>query len=114
MIPKNDQNPGAGSWGYMVADPIDQGGFGMTDSPDGIHFTPIDAPQILSDFRIPTLEIGGIKRFGQKYYFMGGKDARIRDDQPRYRHTQLVEPGVDADSRTLYQSTGINFVDEAI
>ena len=26
-IPKNDQNPSQGSWGYMVADPIDHGGF---------------------------------------------------------------------------------------
>src|SRR5256885_5994616 len=26
MIPKDGQNPGAGSWGYMVADPIDHGG----------------------------------------------------------------------------------------
>lgn len=72
MIPKNDQNPAGGSWGYMVADPIDHGGFGMMDSPDGIHFTPIKAPQILSDFRIPTLEIGGIKKFGGKYYLLGG------------------------------------------
>jgi hypothetical protein len=32
----------------------------------------------------------------------------------RYRHTQLVKLGVDAGSRALYQSTGINFVDEAI
>lgn len=72
MIPKDGQNPGAGSWGYMVADPIDHGGFGMMDSPDGVHFTPIKAPEILADFRIPTLEIGGIKKFGQKYYLLGG------------------------------------------
>ena len=71
-IPKNEQNPSQGSWGYMVADPIDHGGFGMMDSPDGVHFKPIQAPQILADFRIPTLEIGGIKRFGQKYYLLGG------------------------------------------
>ena len=47
MLPKNDQNSAAGSWGYMVADPIDHGGFGMMDSPDSIHVTPIRAPQIL-------------------------------------------------------------------
>jgi hypothetical protein len=72
MVSKDEQNPSAGSWGYMVADPIDHGGFGMMDSPDGIHFTPMKAPDILSDFRIPTLEIGGIKKFGQKYYLLGG------------------------------------------
>lgn len=72
MIPKDPQNPREGSWGYMVSDPIDHGGFGMMDSPDGIHFTPIKAPEILADFRIPTLEIGGIKKFGQKYYLIGG------------------------------------------
>jgi len=63
-IPKNEQKLSQGSWGYMVADPIGHGGFGMMDSPDGIHFTPIKAPQILADFRIPTLEIGGIKKIG--------------------------------------------------
>jgi sucrose-6-phosphate hydrolase SacC (GH32 family) len=71
-IPKNEQDPSQGFWGYMVADPIDHGGFGMMDSPDGVHFRPIKAPQILADFRIPTLEIGGIKKFGQKYYLLGG------------------------------------------
>src|SRR5581483_8567508 len=72
MIPKDGQNPSAGSWGYMVADPIDHGGFGMMDSDDGVHFTPMKAPEILADFRIPTLEIGGMKKFGRKYYLLGG------------------------------------------
>jgi hypothetical protein len=72
IIPKNEQNPTQGSWGYMVADPIDHDGFGMMDSPDGIHFRPIQGPEIRADFRIPTLEMGGIKRFGQKYYLLGG------------------------------------------
>ena len=71
-IPKDDRNPGAGAWGYMVADPIGHGGFGLMDSPDGIHFIPAKAPEILADFRIPTLEIGGIKKIGQKYYLIGG------------------------------------------
>jgi hypothetical protein len=71
-IPKNDPDASQGSWGYMVADPLDHGGFGMMESPDGIHFAPLKAPEIRADFRIPTLEIGGIKKFGQKYYLLGG------------------------------------------
>ncbi len=72
MIPKDAANPGAGYLGYMVANPIDHGGFGMMDSADGVHFSPIKAPDILADFKIPTLEPGGIKKLGSKYYFIGG------------------------------------------
>jgi len=72
MIPRDEANPGAGYLGYMVADPIDHGGFGMMESPDGIHYHPIKAPEILADFKIPTLEVGGIKKFGGKYYLLGG------------------------------------------
>jgi hypothetical protein len=71
-IPKNDANPSEGYWGYVVADPIDHGGFGMMESKDGIHFTPIKAPELLTDFLVPTLEAGGIKKIGSKYYFLGG------------------------------------------
>ena len=72
VVPKNEQKPNDGYLGYVVADPIDHGGFGMMESPDGIHFKPIKAPEIISDFRIPTLEIGGIKKVGGKYYLLGG------------------------------------------
>jgi hypothetical protein len=72
MIPKNDNQLADGYWGYVVADPIDHGGFGMMDSPDGIHFKPIKAPEMLADFRVPTLEVGGVKKIGDKYYFIGG------------------------------------------
>jgi hypothetical protein len=72
MIPKNDADPSQGYLGYVVADPIDHGGFGMMESPDGIHYTPIKAPEILADFRIPTMEDGGVKKIGSKYYFIGG------------------------------------------
>jgi len=72
MIPKDEANPDAGYLGYMVADPVDHGGFGMMESPDGIHYHPIKAPEILADFKIPTLEVGGIKKFGDKYYLLGG------------------------------------------
>ena len=72
MIPKDDANPGAGYLGYMVANPIDHGGFGMMESADGIHYHPIKAPDILADFQLPTLEPGGIKKIGDKYYFIGG------------------------------------------
>ena len=71
-IPRNADKPADGYLGYFVADPIDHGGFGMMESPDGVHFKPIKAPEILADFRIPTLEVGGIKKIGDKYYLIGG------------------------------------------
>ncbi|PYR95459.1 MAG: hypothetical protein DMG16_30270 [Acidobacteria bacterium] len=72
VVPKNDARLSDGYWGYVVADPIDHGGFGMMESADGIHFKPVKAPEMISDFRIPTLEIGGIKKLGNKYYLLGG------------------------------------------
>lgn len=72
MIPKGENNPEAGYLGYMVANPIDHGGFGMMESADGIHYHPIKAPEIQANFEIPTLEPGGIEKFGNKYYFIGG------------------------------------------
>lgn len=72
MLPKNDANPAEGYLGYMVANPIDHGGFGMMESADGIHYQPIKAPEILADFQVPNLEPGGVKKLGDKYYFIGG------------------------------------------
>jgi hypothetical protein len=115
MMPKDEANPGAGYLGYMVANPIDHGGFGMMESADGVHYHPIKAPDILTDIQIPTLEPGGIKKFGDKYYFIGG-DANhygfsgygvytyvadspmgpFRPDIPAYRLTGTS--GIDGDS----------------
>ena len=72
MMPRNETNPTDGYLGYMVADRLGDGGFGMMESPDGIHYTPIKPPEILADFRIPTMEVGGVKKFGDKYYAIGG------------------------------------------
>jgi hypothetical protein len=72
MIPKIDADPGQGYWGYVVADPIDHGGFGMMESADGLHYKPVNAPEIVADFRIPTMEVGGIKKIGNRYYLLGG------------------------------------------
>ena len=72
MVPKSEFNLGEGYLGYVVADPIDHGGFGMMESADGVHYTPIKAPAIDADFKVPTLEVGGIKKFGDTYYFLGG------------------------------------------
>jgi len=74
MIPKDENDPKAGYLGYVVADPIDHGGFGMMESPDGIHYHPVKAPEIQADFKIPTLEVGGIEKFGGKYYLLGGNE----------------------------------------
>lgn len=72
IVPRDGHDRTAGYLGYMVANPIDHGGFGMMESADGIHFHPIKAPAIDADFDIPTLEPGGVEKFGNKYYFIGG------------------------------------------
>jgi len=115
MMPKDAANPAAGYLGYMVANPIDHGGFGMMESADGIHYHPIKAPEIKADFQVPTLESGGVKKLGDKYYFIGG-DANhygfsgfgvytyvadsptgpFRPDLPAYRLTGTS--GIDGDS----------------
>jgi hypothetical protein len=72
MMPRNPASPAEGYLGYMVADPIHHGGFGMMESPDGIHYRPIPAPEILAAFQIPTLEVGGAAKLGDRYYALGG------------------------------------------
>jgi hypothetical protein len=72
MIPKNDANPSEGYWGYVVAVPNNHGGWGMMESVDGVHFTPIKPPELQADFHVPMLEVGGIKKIGGKYYFLAG------------------------------------------
>lgn len=72
MIPKNEANLGEGYWGYVVAVPLEQGAWGMMESPDGVRFTPIKPPQIAADFRIPRLDVGGVKKIGGKYFLIGG------------------------------------------
>ena len=72
MISKDESDSKAGYLGYMVANPVDHGGFGMMESADGIHFHPIKAPAIEAYFDVPTLEPGGVEKFGNKYYFIGG------------------------------------------
>jgi len=115
MLPKDESNSGAGYFGYMVANPIDHGGFGMMESDDGIHYRPIKAPDITADFHIPTLEPGGVKKIGNKYYFIGGDGNNFgfsgfgvytlvsdnptgpfRPDLPAYRLTGTS--GIDGDS----------------
>ena len=72
MLPKDANDPKAGYLGYMVANPIGHGGFGMMESADGIHYHPVKAPDIDANFEIPTLEPGGVEKLGNKYYFIGG------------------------------------------
>jgi hypothetical protein len=71
-LSKSELHSGDGYLGYVVADPIDHGGFGMMESADGIHYHPIKAPEIYANFQIPTLEVGGIKKLGDKYFLLGG------------------------------------------
>jgi len=77
MIPKNDAKPSEGYWGYFVAAPLDHNGFGMMESPDGVHFKAIKAPEIQADFYVPRLGNGGIKKIGGKYYFLATANSHF-------------------------------------
>src|SRR5947207_14023026 len=57
MVPRDEADPSKGYLGYVVADPIDHGGFGMMESADGVHYRPVKAPDIQRDFKVPTLEV---------------------------------------------------------
>jgi hypothetical protein len=74
MVPKDEANPSAGYVGYVVAKPLDSHSmFGFMESPDGVHFTPRKPPEVIADFGLPgEFEIGGIRKFGSKYYLIGG------------------------------------------
>jgi hypothetical protein len=79
MLPKEEGNPAAGFWGYVVAAPneamCNEGrGFGMMESPDGRKWTPLPPPKVDCG-RFPpihALEIGGCERLAGKYYLIGG------------------------------------------
>jgi len=77
MIPKDDKNPRAGYLGYVVAAPLNRGGVGMMESPDGVHYHAIAPPEMPADFALPVLEDGGIAKIAGKYYLIAGAGSHF-------------------------------------
>ena len=74
-LPKEEGNPKAGYWGYVVAVPKE--GFNlpaMMQSPDGVKWEVLPpAKTEWGDIKpVNHLEYGGCERIGEKYYLIGG------------------------------------------
>lgn len=76
VIPKNEERPEDGYWGYVVATPAGEaaGAWGMQESQDGVSWNPIEPPEILWGKLPPSREFegGGCERIGDRYYYIGG------------------------------------------
>lgn len=77
MIPRDEKNPRSGYLGYVVAAPLNRGGVGMMESPDGVHYHAIAPPDMPADFALPVLEDGGIAKIGAKYYLIAGAGSHF-------------------------------------
>ena len=76
VIPKDDDQPDKGYWGYVVATPHRERecAFGMLESEDGVHWNILPPPKIeWGDMpKVGMLEVGGCEKIGNTYYFIGG------------------------------------------
>lgn len=75
VLPKEEGNPAAGYWGYLVAttQPGEPRGLGMMESADGLHWQTLPPPVVeWGDIPQANLEIGGCERIGGKYVVIGG------------------------------------------
>lgn len=77
ILPKEEGNPTAGYWGYVVAVPKagTPPGVGMMESADGRAWTVLPPAPIQWPPGCPTrdhFEYGGCERIGGKYYLIGG------------------------------------------
>lgn len=75
MLPKVEEDPAAGYWGYPVAiaKPGDPRGVGMMQSADGRQWEPLPPAKVdWGDTPPVDLEWGGCERLGGRYYLIGG------------------------------------------
>ena len=75
MFPKEEGNPAAGFWGYVVAEP--KPGLprapGMMQSHDGHQWEILPPPTMAwGDIPQMSFEYGGCAKIGEKYYLIGG------------------------------------------
>ncbi len=76
MLPKDENDPTAGYWGYPVATtrPELPRAMGMMESVDGREWTILSPPEVLwGDIPEMNLEIGGCEKIEDKYIIIGGQ-----------------------------------------
>jgi hypothetical protein len=88
MLPKEEGNPRAGYWGWVVANPkpaerAQNRAFGMMESADGLHWNAMQPPLAELGGRDPispglAYETGGAERIGCKYYLLAGTYGYLR------------------------------------
>jgi hypothetical protein len=86
-LPKDEESPAAGYWGYPVATPRPElpRGCGLTETQDGRSWTILPPPTFdWGDVPPKDLEIGGVERLGGKYLMMGGYCDYISDGYSMY------------------------------
>ena len=82
ILPKDDDNPAAGYWGYPVSvpKPGDPTGVGMMESADGREWTVLPPAPSEWPEGIPArdhFEYGGCERIGGRYYLIGGSGGNM-------------------------------------
>lgn len=86
VLPKDENDPSAGYWGYVVAKPAAGKGLfgGMQESDDGLHWRQLPPPEVdwksfpppeaeWKGFDLPLLELGGVERIDGRFYMLGGR-----------------------------------------
>ncbi|MHB0859184.1 MAG: glycoside hydrolase family protein [Anaerolineae bacterium] len=86
-LPKDEENPAAGYWGYPVATtrPELLRGCGLMETHDGRSWTILPPPVFdWGDVQPQDLEIGGVERLDGKYLMMGGTCDYVSDGYSMY------------------------------
>ena len=88
VLPKEEGNPKAGYWGWVVANPkpaerARNRAFGMMESADGLHWNALQPPLVELGGMDPispglAYETGGAERIGGKYYLLAGTYRYLR------------------------------------
>ncbi len=87
MLPKDEDDPAAGYWGYPVATtrPELPRSLGMMETRDGRDWTMLPPPEVQwGEVPPANLEIGGCERIGGKYVIIGGEQRYLSDGYSMY------------------------------
>ena len=87
VLPKDEDDPSAGYWGYPVATPKPGlvRGWGMMETKDGRDWRTLPPPEVeWGDVPPKDLEIGGCERIGGKYVIIGGYHEYLSDGYSMY------------------------------
>ena len=75
VLPKAEENPSGGYWGFLTATPRNEygRGFGLAESADGFSWNFLPPPRVEWDDMAPhDLEVGGVEMIGEKYVMIAG------------------------------------------